>query len=120
MPRLVSSRTVDELHWASIALASGAQSMLGSVGQAAGDAVAEAMREQYPGVTARDMVAVAVALEVARDVLLGRLQNAGLSGLMGTAMSSFEATWQGLSMGARPEHSVNSRGRDDRRSNEAR
>ena len=96
MPRLVSSRTVDELHWASIALAAGAQSMLGSVGQAAGDAVAEATRDQYPGVTARDMVAVAVALEVAHGMLLGRLQNAGLSGLMGTAMSSFEATWQGL------------------------
>lgn len=96
MPRLVSSRTVDELHWASIALASGAQSMLGIGGQAAGDGVAEATREQYPNVTARDMVAVAVALEVAHGMLLGRLQNGGLSGLMGTAMSSFEATWQGL------------------------
>lgn len=120
MPRLVGSRTVDDLHWASIALASGARGMLGSGGQAAGDAVAEATREQYPNVTARDMVAVAVALEVAHGMLLGRLQNAGLSGLMGTVMSSFEATWQGLSMGARPEHSVNSRGRDDRRSDEAR
>lgn len=96
MPRLVSSRTVDELHWASIALASGARGMLGSGGQAAGDAVAEATREQYPNVTARDMVAVAVALEVAHGMLLGRLQNAGLSGLMGTVVSSFEATWQGL------------------------
>ena len=96
MPRLVSSRTVDELHWASLALASGAQSMLGIGGQAAGDGVAEAAREQYPNVTARDMVAVAVALEVAHGMLLGRLVNGGLSGLMGTAMSSFEATWQGL------------------------
>lgn len=96
MPRLVSSRTVDELHWAALALTSGAQSMLGIGGQAAGDGVAEATREQYPNVTARDMVAVAVALEVAHGMLLGRLQNAGLSGLMGTAMSSFEATWQSL------------------------
>lgn len=96
MPRLVSSRTVDELHWASLAIASGAQSMLGIGGQAAGDGVAEATRKQYPNVTARDMIAVAVALEVAHGMLLGRLQNAGLSGLMGTAMSSFEATWQGL------------------------
>lgn len=120
MPRLVSSRTVDELRLASVALAAGALSMLGISGQAADGVVAEAMREQYPGVTARDMVAVAVTLEVAHGMLLGRLQNSGLSGLMGTVMSSFEATWQGLSMGARPEHSVNSRGRDDRRSDEAR
>lgn len=96
MPRLVSSRTVDELRWASIALAAGAQGMLGIGGQAAGDVVAGAMREQYPGVTARDMVAVAVALEVAHGLLVGSLQRRGLSSLMGTAMSSFEATWQGL------------------------
>lgn len=96
MPRLVSSRTVDELHWAALALASGARGMLGNGGQAAGDAVAEATREQYPNVTARDMVAVAVALEVAHGMLLGRLVNGGLSALMGTAMSSFEATWQSL------------------------
>lgn len=96
MPRLVSSRTVDELHWASIALAAGAQSMLGSGGQEAGDVVAEAMCEQYPGVTARDMIAAGAALEVTHRMLLGRLQDAGTAGLMGTVMSSFEATWQGL------------------------
>lgn len=96
MPRLVSSRTVDDMHLASVALVAGARGMLGHADSEAGDAVAEATREQYPGVTARDMVAVAVALEVAHGMLLGRLQNAGLSGLIGTAMSSFEATWQGL------------------------
>ena len=32
MPRLVSSRTLDELHWASMTLAAGAQSMLGGNG----------------------------------------------------------------------------------------
>lgn len=96
MPRLVSSRTVDELHLASVALAAGARGMLGISGQAAGDAVAEATREQYPGVTARDMIAVGVALEVTHGMLLGMLQDAGPAGLMGTVMSSFEATWQGL------------------------
>lgn len=96
MPRLVSSRTVDELHLVSVALAAGALSMLGISGQAADGVVAEAMREQYPGVTVRDMVAVGVALEVTHRMLLGRLQDAGPAGLMGTVMSSFEATWQGL------------------------
>lgn len=96
MPRLVSSRTVDDMHLASLAIAGGARSMLGHGGDAACDAVAEATVEQYPGVTARDMAAMAVALEVPHELLVGRMQRRGLLGLMGTVMSSFEATWQGM------------------------
>ena len=96
MPRLVSARTLDELHWASMTLAAGAQSMLGGNGGSVGEGVSEATLEQYPGVTARDMVAMAVALEVAHGLLVGRLQRRGLSDLMGTVMSSFEVTWDGM------------------------
>ena len=96
MPRLVSARTLDELHWASMTIAAGAQSRLGLDGGSVGESVSEATLWQHPGVTARDMVAMAVALEVAHGLLVGRLQRRGLSDLMGTVMSSFAATWDGM------------------------
>ena len=71
MPRVISSKTLDAMRFAAGTLIGAAMSMSkGTVDDDVLKAV-EFVRAQWPGVTAGELMAAAVALAFARDVLDG-------------------------------------------------
>lgn len=71
MPRVVSSKTLDAMHFAAGTLIGAAMNMSEATDDDDVLKAVEFVRAQWPGVTARELMAAAVALAFARDVLNG-------------------------------------------------